>query len=119
MFPATISLTVGAATKVLNRIQGGAGHSSEYLLKEGTGEYRMKVRHSQEKNTIRGEKMDRHNVELSYTVYGVEPADGHTIVASTTIRNPEKVTGASVTDLSGALGAFVSSKASDLLGWVS
>lgn len=119
MVPTTLTLTIASASKVLNRIQGGAGYSSEYLLKEATGEYRLKIRHSTEKNTIRGEKMDRHNVELSHTVYGTEPGDGYTVIVSSTIRNPDRITDSSVEDLVKGLNAFVDSEADDIVAWVS
>jgi hypothetical protein len=71
-FGATITVTVNAVAQVLNRINQDQ-YGSEWLLRTTTEEYRCKIRHSQETNPkdvdprLRG--MDRHNVELTHTVF--------------------------------------------------
>ncbi len=71
-FGATITITVNAVAQVLNRINQDA-YGSEWLLRTSTEEYRCKIRHSSESNPkdvdprLRG--MDRHNVELTHTVF--------------------------------------------------
>lgn len=64
----TITLTVGAAAKVLTLINQDA-YSSEYLLKDSASEFRLRIRHSKTKATATRIAMDRHNVELIETVY--------------------------------------------------
>jgi hypothetical protein len=74
MFSDPLTVTINAVAKNLIRINQD-GYSSEYLLKEATGEYRLKLRNSSYTDKTRGgKKVDRHNVELTYTIYPVSPA---------------------------------------------
>lgn len=74
MFTDPLVITINAVAKNLIRINQD-GYSSEYLLKEATGEYRVKLRNSSWTDKTRGgKKVDRHNVELIYTIYPVSPA---------------------------------------------
>jgi hypothetical protein len=74
MFPDPTVVTINAVAKNLIRINQD-GYSSEYLLKETTGEYSLKLRNSSYNDTSRGGiKVERHNVELIYTIYPVAPA---------------------------------------------
>lgn len=114
----SIILTVNAIAKTLKKINQDS-YSSEYLLKEASGEYRLKVRHSTEKNLVRGETMDRHNVELSRTVYGTAPDDGYTVIIASTLRNPQRVEAVEVDQYSDALADFVKANGVLLVGWES
>lgn len=114
----TISITVNAVAKTLKKINQDQ-YSSEYLLRETTGEFRMKVRHSTDKGTVRGETMDRHNVELSRTIFGTAPDDGYTIVVSTTLRNPQRIDGVEVDQISDGLADWVKANGVLLVGWES
>lgn len=69
----TITLTVGGGPKVLNKINQDS-FGSEYLLRESTQEFRMRIRHSKvaPKGLVPG--MDRHNAELSQTIFGSDGA---------------------------------------------
>lgn len=118
MFGETITITIDGNAKELNRINQD-NYSSEYLLRETTGAYGLKVRHSKEAKAVRGEPMDRHNVELSYTFYGTSPDDGYTVFVSTTIRNPERIAGADVDKISDGLADWVKANAVGLTGWLS
>jgi hypothetical protein len=71
-FADTITITINSVAKVLNRINQD-GYSSEYLLKETTGSFRLKIRNSTYK-AASGRLMDRHNVEFTQTIYAVSPA---------------------------------------------
>lgn len=74
MFADPTVITINAVAKNLIRINQD-GYSSEYLLKEATGEYRLKIRHTSYLDKARGSrKVERHNVELVYTIYPVSPA---------------------------------------------
>jgi hypothetical protein len=74
MFADPSVITINAVAKNLIRINQD-GYSSEYLLKEATGEYRLRIRNSSYTDKSRGgKKVDRHNVELTYTIYAVAPA---------------------------------------------
>jgi len=118
MFGDTITLTVNAVAKALKKINQDS-YSSEYLLRETTGEYRLKIRHSSEKALLRGESMERHNVELSRTVFGVSPDDGYTVVVSTTLRNPQRIDGVEVDQYSDALADWIKANGVLLTGWES
>jgi hypothetical protein len=114
----SISITINAVAKVLKKINQDS-YSSEYLLRETDGEWRLKIRHSTEKALIQGEKMDRHNVELSHTIFGVAPDDGYTVIVSSTLRNPQRITGTEVDQASDGLADFVKANGVLLAGWES
>lgn len=118
MFGDSITITVNAEAKALKKINQDS-YSSEYLLRETTGEFRLRVRHSKEKAQLRGEPMDRHNVELTRTVFGVSPDDGYTTVVSTTIRNAERISGVEVDQLSDGLADWIKANGALLVGWES
>lgn len=118
MFGDSISITVNAVAKTLKKINQDS-YSSEYLLRETTGEFRLRIRHSKEKALIRGENMDRHNVELTRTIFGVAPDDGYSIIVSTTFRNPIRVDGVEVDQLSDGLADWVKANGVLLCGWES
>jgi len=69
-FGSTITVTVNAVAKVLNRINQDS-YGSEYLLRESLQEFRVKIRHSQVKAnvTLGTVARDRHNFELTQTVF--------------------------------------------------
>lgn len=72
-FGATLTITVNAVAKVLNKVKE-QDYGSEYKLIEATGEYLVKIQHSTEKATAAGTVYDRHFVDFKHTVYGVSPA---------------------------------------------
>lgn len=79
MFTDTLTITVNAVAKQLVRINQD-GYSSEYLLRETTGEYRLKLRNTNYVDKARGgKKVDRHNVDFTQLVYPVAPATQPTI----------------------------------------
>jgi hypothetical protein len=69
-FGATITVTVNAVAKVLNRINQD-NYGSEYFLRSSLDEYRLKIRHSKESPQADGRVNDRHVLELVHTVYAV------------------------------------------------
>lgn len=119
MLGESITVTINAVAKVLKKINGGENYATEYLLRETDGEYRMKIRHSKDKGLTRGEIMDRHNVELTRTVFGTSPDDGYSVVVSSTIRNPERIGGVEVDQISDGLCTFVAANGVLLAGWES
>jgi hypothetical protein len=60
------TITIDGASKALVRINQD-GYSSEYYLREALGEYTMKIRNSS--FTKDGVAVDRHNVEVTQTIY--------------------------------------------------
>lgn len=72
-FGDTITITINSVAKVLNKINQD-GFSSEYLLRETTGEFSMNIRHSRDKAIVNGFPLERHNVVLKQTIYPVAPS---------------------------------------------
>lgn len=67
--PQTVTADAPIGAKALPRINQDA-YSSEYLLKEATGEFRLKIRNSVN-GTLRDGvmKVERHNVEFTHWLY--------------------------------------------------
>lgn len=63
----TVGVTVNAVAKTLPKINND-NYSSEYSLKEATQQFVMKIRNSYDKSNAIG-RVQRHNVELTQTVY--------------------------------------------------
>lgn len=79
MFADPITVTVNAVAKVLTKINQD-GYSSEYLLQAEGSEYRLRIRNSSYNDKSRGNKrVNRHNVEIVYTIYPVAPSTISTI----------------------------------------
>lgn len=74
MFADTLTITINSVAKVLTRIRQD-DYSSEYLLRETTGEFRLKIRNTNFSDKTRsGIGVDRHNVELTQIINPVAPA---------------------------------------------
>lgn len=69
-FGATLTVTVNAVAKVLNRINQD-NYGSEYLLRSATDEYRVKIRHSKESAVAGKTQKDRHYVQIIHKVFAV------------------------------------------------
>nr|UJQ85381.1 MAG: hypothetical protein 2 [Leviviridae sp.] len=67
-FPATITLTLNAVAKVLNRINQD-NYGSTYSLKSATESFLMQIRHSQDNPKDAVMPIDRHNVFVERTIY--------------------------------------------------
>lgn len=74
MFSDTLAITVDGVEKSLTRINQDA-YASEYLLREDTGEFSLRIRNTSYVRKATAVKVDRHNVELVHTVYGIEASD--------------------------------------------
>lgn len=68
MFPSTITLTVNAVAKVLNRVNQDS-YGSEYQLNGATESFNLKIRHSTDSVDGDGLVMKRHNVFVEHVVY--------------------------------------------------
>lgn len=68
MFPSTITLTVNAVAKVLNRINQDS-YGSEYQLLDALDSWSLKIRHSTDSVDGDGLIMKRHNVFIEHVVY--------------------------------------------------
>lgn len=67
-FGATITLTVNAVAKILNRINQD-NYGSEYSLLTATDSWNLKIRHSTDKVDSDGMVMLRHNMYLEHITY--------------------------------------------------
>nr|UJQ85144.1 MAG: putative coat protein [Leviviridae sp.] len=67
----TITITLGGSggtARVCNKINQD-NYSAEYLNRNSTDEIRVKVRHSKESNLLNGLPVERHNMEITQTVF--------------------------------------------------
>jgi len=92
MFADTITITINAVAKVLNRINQDA-YGSEYFLRGTLDEFRLKIRHSNYTDKTRGKVIDRHNVEFTQVVYPVLPSTVSIQRKSYTVIENERVDG--------------------------
>lgn len=115
----TLTFTVNAVAKVVKKINQDS-FTAEYLLRETTQEFRVKVRHSKEKALVSGLPMDRHNVELTQTIYpSVTYPTGLVRQAYIVIRNANNDSATEVDYLSDALADWTKTNAPALVGWES
>lgn len=73
MFADPAVITINGVAKSLQRINQD-GYSSEYLLRTATEEFRLKVRNSPRMDKSRNVTIDRHNIDLTHTVFPVSPS---------------------------------------------
>lgn len=78
MFADTLTITINAVAKVLNRINQD-GYSSEYFLRTSVDEYRLAIRNTTVTNKARGKTVYRHAFEFIHTIYPVAPATVPTV----------------------------------------
>lgn len=118
---ATLTVTINAVAKVLTRIADD-GYSSEYLLRGTLDEFRLKIRHSSYTDAKRGGKVvDRHNVELTHTVYPVSPATISTVRKAYIICENDSTDGLTepLNFDNGFIAFLTSANVTDLINWVS
>jgi|SwirhisoilCB3_FD_contig_31_5280814_length_416_multi_3_in_0_out_0_1 hypothetical protein len=85
-FGSTLTVTVNAVAKVLNRINQD-NYGSEYLLREALQEFRMKIRHSKESPKADGTVYDRHNVEFTHTIFATSTVPEYVRQSYIVVRN--------------------------------
>lgn len=68
MFASTITLTINAVDKVLNRVNQD-NYGSEYRLNNDTESLTLKIRHSTDSVDSDGLIMSRHNVYVEWIIY--------------------------------------------------
>lgn len=110
-------VTVNAVAKNLPRINQD-NYSSEYYLEEATQSFRVKIRHSKESPQSNGSQFDRHNVELTQTIFGVGGALDEVFQTYVVIRNTKVTTTTNLGYLQAALnGVLTAGMVTDLKGW--
>lgn len=80
-----LTITIDGVDKILNKINQDS-YTSEFALRETTGEFRVKIRHTTYLDSKRsGQKVERHNMELIHTVFAVSPATVDTVRKAYTV----------------------------------
>lgn len=74
MFADPAVISINAVNKSLNRTSGPVNGVSEYHLRSATDDYKLVVRNTKRLDKALGVTFDRHNVELTHTVFPVAPA---------------------------------------------
>lgn len=112
-------LTYNAGSKSLVKINQDS-YGSEYFLKEATQSFRVKIRHVTEGPQKDGTKFDRHNVELTQTIFSVTPGVPDTVIqVYAVVRNKAATASVDVAKLGDALTAFLdNTHYQDLANWV-
>lgn len=119
MFSDTLTVTINGAAKALVRINQD-GYSSEYLLREDTGEFSLRLRNTSYVRKGDSVKVDRHNVELIHTIYGAEPGSTITRKAYLVFENDRGDPLADFEDfVTGMIGFVIPANVSKLLNWES
>lgn len=115
----TVAITVNAVAKTLAKINQD-GYASEYYLRETLQEFRMKVRHSKDRPAADGVQVDRHNVELTQTVYATSTTPEIIRKAYCVITNRFSDDATQVGYLQGALNGFMTAaNVTKLANWES
>lgn len=110
-------ITYNAVAKNLPRINQDA-YGSEYLLREALQEFRVKIRHTKENPSKDGVQYERHNVELTHTLYATATDPAVVTQEYVVIRNVLAEDATSLGYLNGAFtGLLTSGFVSDLRGW--
>lgn len=120
MFADTLTITINSVAKVVTKINQD-GYSSEYLLRESTGEFRLRLRNSSYTDKSRGVQVDRHNIELVQTVFPVAPATVSTVRKYYSILENDKtdLTVDSAKFAAGVTGFQTEANFTKLLNWES
>lgn len=84
-FAATITLTLNAVAKVLNRVNQD-NFGSVYSLKSATESIVMQIRHSVDSADASGTKMDRHNIYVERIIYATPTTNERKYTFTGTIR---------------------------------
>lgn len=121
MLGATITLNIGTVADpieiTLRRINQD-GYSSEYRLKDTDREHVLLIRHSKEKNRLKGKEVERHNVTYTQNLFPSELSpQGETIQASAVFRNAPERASDDVVSVMNAVSGFMTTNAAALAGW--
>lgn len=110
MFAATITVTVGATPRILNRINQD-GYGSEYALFLADREFNLKIRHQKITGKVASAvPSEQHNVQLIETVYpGQDGLGGYDRSVNFTFRTKRSDTREGIRDTSSALVGWLTS----------
>lgn len=108
----------GGTAKSLPKINQDA-YGSEYYLRESTQEFRVKIRHSKESPNSAGVILERHNLEITQTIFGTAGSPDEVIQAYVVLRNAKTSTATNVSNVGTALSYYMdATHYGDLQGWV-
>jgi hypothetical protein len=118
-FANPLVLTVNAVAKSLAKINQD-NYGSEYYLRESTQEFRVKIRHSEDKAIVGSGKIHRSNVTVTQTIFAVAPAVLDNVrQISYTVTNGKADTAVDVGYLGAATSALLAqARIEDLVGWL-
>jgi hypothetical protein len=119
-FGTTLTITINAIAKVLNRINQD-NYGSEFYLRETLVSYRMKIRHSKVKATAeKPYAQDRHNVELTVTTFATASVPQRVSTFYTVLQVPEDAVMATESFNAQGYGSYVgnATRVDDLLAWL-
>jgi hypothetical protein len=108
----------GGTAKSLVRVNQDS-YGSEYLLREATQEFRVRIRHSRETPKVGELPLERHNFEFQQTIYG-SAGDPDTVRQVYLVLRCNKAdTAADIADFGEALSYYMdNTHFLDLLSWV-
>lgn len=112
-------ITVGVDSKSLVRINQD-NYGSEYYLRETDGDFRIRIRHSSESPQKNGQVFERHNVELTRTVFStVVGSPDEVIQCYVVLRNLKQSDVTDIENIGVALSGFLTATHfGDLVAWV-
>jgi hypothetical protein len=119
-FGATLTITINAVAKVLNRINQD-NYGSEFFLRETLVSYRVKIRHSKVKATAdKPYESDRHNVELTVTTFATATTPQRVSTFYTVMQVPADCVLATESYNGQGFGSYVANatRVDDLLNWL-
>lgn len=106
MFAATITLTINAVPKVLERINQDS-YGSEYQLLGATELVNLKIRHSNDSVDRDGLVMKRHNVFVEHVVYPTPVAAMKKFSFTATLRHDQYSAPVNSVDLGKAINVWL------------
>lgn len=106
MFPATITLTVNAIAKVLNRVNQDS-YGSEYQLVDVLDSWNLKIRHTIDSIDADGLAMRRHNVFVEHVVYPTPTTFMKKDTYTVTLRHDTGQAAVSVIDVAKAVNVWL------------
>lgn len=117
-FANPLVITVNGVNKTLIKINQD-GYASAYYLREATQSYRVKIRNSKESGKVGSGLVERHNVEITHTIFSTDPSVPDNVrQAYIVLRNGANDDAAGVGYIGAALSALmVQSRYEDLVAW--
>lgn len=106
MFPATITLTVNAVAKVLNRVNQDS-YGSEYQLNDTLDSWNLKIRHSTDSPDGDGLIMRRHNVFVEHVIYPTPSVNMKKESFTLTLRHDKFTAPSGVVDIGKAVNVWI------------